>query len=129
MQLISHAPPYRALMARPRPPTRFTLSKNLAWLLERRNWSQRDLAKRSGVSQRQISNILSNAVACSIETAEALAGAFGLTAWLLLNSDLPTSLLESAALRKLVHDWIAAKDIDRDYLNRAADQAAKYSKN
>ena len=119
---------YRRGMANPRPRTRAVFARNLSWLLARREWSQRDLAARSGVSQRQFSNILRGAAAPSIEAADALAAPFGLPGWIMLNPDMPTDLLESPTLRKLVASWIAATEEDRAYLDRVAAQAAKYAK-
>lgn len=119
---------YRGAMAKPRPRTRNVFARNLAWLLAQRGWSQRDLAAKSGVSQRQISNILSGATAPTVETADALAAPFGLPGWIMLNADMPTDLLDSPSLRKLVASWIAATDEDRDYMNRVAEQAAKYGR-
>lgn len=121
-------PFYRGGMAKPRPRTRDVFARNLSWLLHERQWSQRDLAQRSGVSQRQISNIVTGKMAPTIETADALAEAFGLPGWILLNADMPTDLLETPSLRKLVAGWIKASDEDRAYLDRVSAQAAKYSK-
>lgn len=128
LKQTAHVLPYRLGVAKPRPRTRNTVIRNLTWLMAKRQWSQRDLAARSGVSQRQISNILNGIGAPSIETTEALAVAFGLHNWQLLNDDLPTDLLESPHLRKLVSGWISGSDEDREYLNLVAERAAKYNR-
>jgi len=109
-------------MAKVRPRTRETLARNLTVLMDRFGWTQRDLAALSGVSQRQISNILSQSTTCSIETADALAGAFKLNGWHLLMPNLPQDLAQAAGLRRLVEAYNGADAPTRDYLDSIADR-------
>ena len=51
-------------MAIKRPATRETLARNLKALMDEAKWNQVELSKRSGVSQRQISNILRQETGC-----------------------------------------------------------------
>ena len=87
--------------------------------------SQRDLAAKSGVSQRQISNILSDATSCSVDTAQALAKAFGLEGWHLLVPNLPDELLSSPSLERLVRAYIGAPASAREFMDTLADRELK----
>lgn len=76
----------------------------------------------SGVSQRQISNILSQSTSCSVETADALAKAFKLHGWHLLLPTLPADLERSASLQRLVEAYMHSGAATRDYLDSIADR-------
>lgn len=105
-----------------RPKTRQSVAKNLQVLMAHAGWSQRDLAAKAKVSQRQISNILSQATSCSVETADALAAAFGLQGWHLLLPNLPDDLAESPSIARLVEAYIGSDPAGRAYLNSIADR-------
>lgn len=109
-----------------RPRTRVTISRNLRAIMELTDMSQRDLEAKSGVSQRQISNILTQSTSCSIETADALAASFGLVGWHLLIPDLPKELLQSTSIGKLVTSYVRASDDTRHYMDQIADREGKY---
>jgi len=109
-------------MAQPRPRTRETLARNLRVLMDRAEWSQRDLAAQSKVSQRQISNILSMTTSCSVETAEALAKPFGLQGWHLVLPNLPVDLVQSTSIARLVSAYIAAQGPSRAFMDSLADR-------
>jgi len=53
-------------------------------LMRQRGWSQQEIAKRSGISQKQISNLLTGTQSPSLDTAEAIAQAFDLETWHML---------------------------------------------
>jgi transcriptional regulator with XRE-family HTH domain len=80
--------------------------------------TQTQLAEKSGVSQRMISGILSSEHGCSVETAEALAGAFKLRGWHLIMRKLPPELLDSPALSNLMDSYINATPANRDLIDR-----------
>lgn len=73
-----------------------------------RQWTQTDLSGKSGVSQTMISSILAQKSSCSVETADALAHAFGLTGWHMLMPGLSEDLLKSKAVQKLLETYINA---------------------
>lgn len=99
---------YRCYVAPKRPSTRETLSKNLRTLMKIRNWTQVQLAEKSGVSQTMISSILAERSGCSVETTDALAHAFGLHGWHLLMAGLTEDLLKSKAVQRLLESYIEA---------------------
>jgi transcriptional regulator with XRE-family HTH domain len=73
--------------------------------------TSRELEERSGVSHRQIRNILNGASAPTTETVDALAKAFGLQGWHLLLPNLPDDLANGHALAQLVDGFINS-DVD-----------------
>ena len=95
----------------------------------RASMTQRDLSAASGVSQRQISNILSETTTCSVETADALAAAFKLVGWHLLIPDLPSELLNSPSLNRLVSAYVHASEDTRHYMDQVAEREGKYTVN
>jgi transcriptional regulator with XRE-family HTH domain len=93
-----------------------------------RGWTQVELAKKSGVSQRMISSILSCESGCSVETADALAHAFGLTGWHLIMPNLSEDLLKSKAIQVLLESYVTASDEGRALIDAIAAREARLSK-
>lgn len=81
---------------------RKTVAQNLKALLGHRKWTQLQLEAKSGVSQSHISNILRGENDASTAKLEAIAGAFGIPAWLLLVPELPIEVLDSPELPQLI---------------------------
>lgn len=73
-----------------------------------RGWTQVQLAEKSGVSQTMISSVLGQKSGCAVETADALALAFGLTGWHLLMPGLSVDLLKSKAVQRLLESYVNA---------------------
>lgn len=115
-------------MAVKRPSTRETLAKNLRTLLDITGWTQDELARRSGVSQRMISSILNLQTGCSVETADALAAAFGLTGWHLIMPNLTKDLLASKAVQTLLECYLSASDEGRTLIDAIATREAQLAK-
>ena len=90
--------------------------------------TNRKLAKASGVSDRMIGKIRNKESIPSIDVTEKLASAFGLTGWQLLIPDLQEDLAKSGKLDRLIDNYSHASAEDRDFLDRAAEQAAKFRK-
>lgn len=107
--------------------TRAIVAKNLRALLDLRAWSERTLAKQSGVAQKTINNILTSSSACTVETAGALANALGLHAWHLLIPDLPQDLVSSPSLGAIVADWINATPEGREHIEMVAWREARFA--
>ena len=85
-----------------------------------RGWTQMELSKKSGVSQRMISSILSEESGCSVETADALAHAFGLHGWHLIMPGLTEDLLKSRAVQDLFESYITASPEGRALIDAMA---------
>ena len=50
-------------------------------LMRQRGWTQRDLSMASGISQRQIANLVKGTQSATLHTAEALAQVFDMQTW------------------------------------------------
>jgi transcriptional regulator with XRE-family HTH domain len=110
-----------------RPPVAQILAVNLTALMLRRDWAQAQLAAKSGVSQRHISNVLRKKTSCSVQSLEALAGAFGLPGWLLLIEDLEVELMDSPSIPRLVKHFSSAGPDGRDLVSRQAERESVHN--
>lgn len=66
------------------PEVRAMLAANIRDCLDRLEWSESELARRSGVSQKQVNNIVRQRNGCSVEALYELGRALGVPPWLLL---------------------------------------------
>ena len=85
-----------------------------------RQWTQVELAGKSGVSQTMISSILGQKSGCAVETADALAHAFGLTGWHMLMPGLSEDLLKSKAVQKLLETYVNASPEGQAFMDAVA---------
>jgi len=115
-------------MAVKRPATRETLARNLLALMDQAGWNQVELSRRSGVSQRQISNILRQQSGCSVEHADALARAFGLSGWHLIMPTLRKDV-QAGAVALLIDRYAQASVEGRSAIDRVAELESRYGKN
>lgn len=90
-----------------------------------RGWTQKELAEKSGLSQTMISAILRDQAAASIETADAIAHAFGLTGWHLLMPGLSEDLLKSKAVQTLLESYIDASPEGKALIDAMAVRESK----
>lgn len=103
-----------------------TFVKNLRYLISAKSMTQTELAKLSGVAQKTISNILSveKGQIPSVETADKLAQAFGLSGWHLLMPNLTTELIASSAIEDLFRNYVRATDDGRKVIETIAQREA-----
>lgn len=104
--------------------TRDNLVANVRWLMSETGWTQVELAERSGVSQTAISKVLRGDMVPTIEFAEKLASAFGLSGWHIIMPDLPGDLLRNGTLEKLFRDFIASSESGRQFISQVANREA-----
>jgi transcriptional regulator with XRE-family HTH domain len=107
---------------------RQTVAANLRTLMQEREWSQTDVAKKTGVSQRQISYMLSCTTSASFETLSAVAGAFGVPGWLLMIDGLSSELLASPRIPLLVASFRDAGPDGRELVERLAEREAVHNR-
>ena len=90
------------MASRTRPPVRSIFAAVLKELMRQRGWTQRDLSMASGISQRQISNLVKGTQSAALDTAEAIAQAFDMQTWhmLIRTTGLPPKDL--ARLRRVI---------------------------
>lgn len=91
--------------------------------------NQAELAKRAGVSQKSVSNMLdpsrSGVSAGTLDKLERVASAFGLTAWHLLIPTLPEDLKECHRISDLVADYIVTPKQSRELIYHTAERERK----
>lgn len=99
------------------------LRDNVKLLLHARGWSQVELARRSGIAQRTISDVLGYGIridkAPTLRTVAAIAKAFGVPPWQLM-IELPIDLLRSHRVSRLVEQFAAVEEPGRESLERIA---------
>lgn len=83
------------------------IAANVRVMMKRRDWTQEQLAKRAGVSQTHVGNVLRAQHAPSADVIERIAGAFGVPPYLLLVPDLAPEMLDSPELPLLVERYAA----------------------
>ena len=90
------------MASRARPPVRIIFAAVLKELMRQRGWTQRDLSMASGISQRQISNLVKGTQCAALDTVEAMAQAFDMQTWhmLIRTTGLPPKDL--ARLRRVI---------------------------
>jgi transcriptional regulator with XRE-family HTH domain len=73
------------------PLVRHMIAQNLRHLLHINEWSETELSRRSGVSQKQVNNIVRERYGCSVEAVFEMARAFKVPAYALLMPGLQES--------------------------------------
>lgn len=108
-------------------PPRQTLAANLRYLMDLEHLSETKLAKRSGVAQRTINDILNQKSSATLDTVQALAAAFGLNLWHLIMPNLPDDLKKSPSISRLYASYVRASPEGRKFIEMAAEREASYS--
>jgi transcriptional regulator with XRE-family HTH domain len=99
------------------------VSANVRRLMKAMDWSEHDLARKSGVSQKAINNLLNKTTGYTITTAEKLAKPFGLTGWQLMIEKVPADAAFANTLTHLVVKFLTTDDQGRAFIRSAADRA------
>lgn len=114
-------------MQRKRPHTMETLARNLNFLMEKYGYSEREVAKRSGVSAKTVNNMRNARTTATIENAERVANVFGLDGWQLIVPSMPTDLVESRHLKNTINNYAASDHEGRAAIDRLAEREAAYN--
>lgn len=111
-------------MATNRPNPRDSLAANLRHLMNSREWNQVELAKRSRVNQKTISNILAGRNTPTLDKLDMIASAFGLNAWHLILPNLPVELINGGTIERLFSNYLASGQRGREYIDHVAEREA-----
>src|SRR5688572_15822706 len=110
--------------AKPMPYKKLTtteaVARNLRRLMDVNGLTQVQVAKRAGVSQRHISNVLNAAQEPGIEKINKIAQAFGLQGWQLQMPNLPEDMLTGGVLHRVVDALTQATPEGREMIGRLA---------
>lgn len=118
---------YDSCMAKGTPELRKIVADNLRALMDRREWSQADLAFKAKVSQRHISNMLNRKTSASFETLNAVAAAFGIPGWLMQIDGLSLDLLDSQRIPLLVSRFRLSGPDGQDLIERLSEREAHHN--
>ena len=111
--MLSHTivhPRYDLAVNMEREAAKAVLSRNVRWLMADRKCTQERLAKRSGASQRTISNVLTQKKTPTLDTVDRLAKAYNVTIWELLSPFLPDDMGTGTKINKLLENYLKADD-------------------
>jgi transcriptional regulator with XRE-family HTH domain len=104
------------------------LARNLRRLMEFFKANQKEVAKKAGVSQKTISNMLNPGEQKSpqLSVIEKVASAFGVKTWHLLIPNCPDELLFNHSIEKLVENYILNDDKGRKATLSVSEVRAQY---
>lgn len=88
--------------------TEQNLARNLAFLMVRKGWTQEQVAAKAGIVQKTVSNVLTGAHKTTIETAEALGRAFGVTGWHMISPYLIKDVEGDGTLARMIDGYMFA---------------------
>lgn len=94
------------------------LSANVRSLLEEHEWSENELARRSGVSQKQVNNISVARTGCGIDALDYLAKALKVESWQLLLPGLGKVRGNTSRPARILHAYVAMGRAEQDSLAR-----------
>lgn len=109
------------------------LRDNVRRLMDSRDppWKLVDLARHSGVSKSALSYLLNYQDNSdrhpTTETIGGIAAAFGLPVWQLMIPDLPTELLQSRRVTRLIENYRDAPEEGRATVERIAESEVRYA--
>ena len=105
------------------------MARNLRFLMDAHAWTQADVAKAAGVSQKTISNLLApdRYQDAKLETVEQVAQAFGLDGWHLILPNLPDDLINKPTMRALYDAFRNASPDGRAMIMSVAEREALYT--
>lgn len=100
-----------------------TVSTNVRNLMASMDWSEHDLARESGVSQKAINNLLNKVTGCTITTADKLARPFGLKGWQLMLEKLPTDAAFGSTMTQIMSKILNTDEAGRAFILSVAERA------
>ena len=106
--------------------TRDYLADNINMLLNYHQWSRAELARKSGVSPRMVAYIATGEKAATIEVAEKLGEAFGITGWLMISPYLSIDTYKN--MEKLNSHYSQTTPEGKDHILMVAEREAIFSK-
>jgi Predicted transcriptional regulators len=104
------------------PKVRHQLAVTVRTMLRERDWSETELSRRSGVSQKHINNITREKLGCSVEGLHEIAKAFNVPAWQMLVWGRAASDANAQKLDKLVVAYLNADTSLRQVFDRLVSQ-------
>lgn len=107
------------------PMVRHILGQNVRAELNRREWSESELARRSGVSQKQINNIVRERNGCSVEGLHYIGRALNLPAWWLVLYGSSESEAMPQRAERLLLAYMTGAPAERAAMDRILDDVER----
>jgi len=108
------------------------LADNVRRLMDANKLTQKQLATRTGVSQKSISDLLNYGGSVSKEprlgTIEKIAKGFGIPPWQLQIPELPVELLRNHSVGKVLENYRDAEPVGRENIRRVAEGEVRYAR-
>lgn len=89
--------------------------------------SSKEIARRSGISERMVDYLLAGERSPTEETANSVGMVFGVNGWMMLYPNLTADLIKRGRLEKLIAAYGLASDEGKDLIEKIAEREAKYS--
>lgn len=96
---------------------RNALSGNLKVLMMQNELDQKGMAKKADTSQKTISNAVTASFSASIDTLDKIATALSVESWELLIDNVPSVMIGTRRISKLVKSYISASPESRAYID------------
>ncbi|PJL25917.1 hypothetical protein B9Y64_15445 [Stenotrophomonas maltophilia] len=108
-----------------------TLADNVRRLMEAAGDTQAKVAKRAGLAQRSVGNVVTygttHETSPTLRTVDGIADAYGVPVWMLLLDQVPLEVLQSPELARLIDNYIKAPASARANIDRVADAEVRYA--
>jgi transcriptional regulator with XRE-family HTH domain len=98
------------------PQTVVNFVTNLKQLLATTKISKKDVAKKAGVTPRYIDKLLTYGSYPTIEVAEGIGSAFGVSGWQMIMPNLHYELAKSGKLDKIIDDYSASSSTTQEFI-------------
>ncbi|MBH1745227.1 helix-turn-helix transcriptional regulator [Stenotrophomonas maltophilia] len=108
-----------------------TLADNVRRLMEAAGDTQAKVAKRAGLAQRSVGNVVTygttHETSPTLRTVDGIADAYGVPVWMLLLDQVPLEVLQSPELGRLIDNYVKAPASARANIDRVADAEVRYA--
>ncbi|MBE0454859.1 MAG: helix-turn-helix transcriptional regulator [Roseovarius sp.] len=102
--------------------------ENVCAFRDRLGWSTRELARKSGVSDKMVWKVVNGESAPTTHTIEKLAKAFGIQSWELMIPGIKPDLLDGAHLYEIQSCYLSADEEGRRMMETAAEYVSSHKK-
>ena len=99
---------------------RHLFAQNLRAYLAQNEWGEHELARRSGISQKQVNNLARERNGCTLEGAELIAKTFNMPLWQLLVWGRSASSATPEALQRIVVAYLNSSAEERKVFDTLA---------
>ena len=105
------------------------VAANIKFLMDLHNWDQKTLAKKAGISQKTISNMVNpdKGINTQIDNLEKVSNAFKISTWHLMFPYLTREMIEKSQLEHLAEMYSQMDSESRETLYRIAERELAYN--